>query len=286
MSVSPDPGAPRDPAEYRPRSLMGPSFWALIALCVLCVLAGAGVATLAPRYLANKPAPRAEPAPVSAIPAGQPFAQILAPPVTALAPPATPTGEIDRLNARIAALESQESRTSGAAVAALAAAALVEASQGSRPFPAELAALRTAAPEAPELAALSHLADAGAPSRAALAASFPDYAARAVSAGRTPAEGSGVGDRLIFAISKFVSLRRVGDVAGDSPDARLARAERALQDGDIQGGLKALDGLSPASREALAPWRARAERRAEIDRQAAALRARALRDLAPSRTGA
>ena len=274
MSVSPDPGAPRDPAEYRPRSLMGPSFWALIALCVLCVLAGAGVATLAPRYLANKPAPRAEPAPVSAIPAGQPFAQILAPPVTALAPPATPTGEIDRLNARIAALESQESRTSGAAVAALAAAALVEASQGSRPFPAELAALRTAAPEAPASA------------RWERAASFPDYAARAVSAGRTPAEGSGVGDRLIFAISKFVSLRRVGDVAGDSPDARLARAERALQDGDIQGGLKALDGLSPASREALAPWRARAERRAEIDRQAAALRARALRDLAPSRTGA
>ena len=44
MSAPPDPDeitAPRDPAEYRPKPLMGVGFWALIALCVLCVLAGA-----------------------------------------------------------------------------------------------------------------------------------------------------------------------------------------------------------------------------------------------------
>jgi hypothetical protein len=60
----------------------------------------------------------------------------------------------------------------------------------------------------------------------------------------------------------------------------LARAGRALDDGDVAVALKALDALPPAAREALAPWRAGAERRAEIDRQLAALRLRASQDLA------
>ena len=34
------PDLPKDPAEYRPKPLMGVGFWAMIALCVLCVLAG------------------------------------------------------------------------------------------------------------------------------------------------------------------------------------------------------------------------------------------------------
>lgn len=78
----------------------------------------------------------------------------------------------------------------------------------------------------------------------------------------------------------MVSLRRVGDVAGDSVDAVLARAERAVGDGDLDRAFRTLDRLPPASRDAMAPWRARAERRAEIDRDAQALRARALQELA------
>src|SRR5690606_33243294 len=101
-----------------------------------------------------------------------------------------------------------------------------EASQGSGPFAQELAALRLAAPAAPELAALVRVAETGAPSRAALAAGFPDYAARAASASRAPTEGAGLGDRAAYALSRIVSVRRIGDVPGNRADAILARAER------------------------------------------------------------
>ena len=80
--------------------------------------------------------------------------------------------------------------------------------------------------------------------------------------------------------SSVVTLRRVGDVPGDGVDALLARAERQVEDGDLERALRTLDRLPPTAREAMALWRARAERRAEIDRNAQALRARALQALA------
>ncbi|HVI31617.1 COG4223 family protein [Phenylobacterium sp.] len=290
MTAPPEPAdlsAPKDPAEYRRQPASGSARWAVIALGVVCVLAGAAVGVLAPRMLAARPAP---PAAAEAPLAAEPALSAAAPPATpetSLATPAASSAEIERLTARIAALESQEKSTSRAAAAALAAAALVEATQGARPFSDELASLRAAAPALPELAALSRLAEVGAPTRAALAASFPDYAARAATASRAPGEGAGLSDRVGYALARVVSIRRVGEVTGEGVDARLARAERLVEDGDLDGALRVLDGLSPAAREALAPWRIRAERRAEIDRQAAALRARALRDLGLSaRSGA
>ena len=59
----------------------------------------------------------------------------------------------------------------------------------------------------------------------------------------------------------------------------LARAERQVEDGDLERALHTLDTLPPTAREAMADWRGRAERRTEIDRNAAELRARALRAL-------
>lgn len=282
----PDLSAPKDPAEYRARPLLGPSFWALIALCVLCVLAGAAVAVLAPRFFPKPPAQ-----PVAVAPPTDP-APVVGAPVSvtsdaAAATPLSPDADVEQLKTRIAALESHEKGATQAAAAALAAAALVEATQGPRPFTAELSAVRAAAPDFPELAALSRVAETGAPTRAALAASFPDYAARAAAASRRPGEGAGVMDRVSYVLSRIVTVRRVGETLGEGADAHLARAESYIEDGDLDRALRSLDQLSPAAREALAPWRARAERRAEIDRQAAALRARALHDLAAaSRTGA
>jgi hypothetical protein len=285
MSPTRDPAeisAPKDPAEYRAPRMMGPTFWAMIALCVICVLAGAAVGLVLPRVLANKPQPRPAAEALPPVEAPPPAtAPVTVPgPDGAIQPAGVGSAEIDRLNARIAALETQEHSTTQAAAAALAAAAMVEATQRSGPFVEELSALRAAAPGAPELAVLTRLAEVGAPSRAALAASFPDYAARAASAARAPGDDARIADRIVYALSKIVAVRRVGEVAGAGPDAQLARAERLVEDGDLDGALRVLDKLSPAAREAMAPWRVRAERRAEIDRQAAALRARALRDLA------
>ena len=41
-----------EPDDHEPRPLMGRMFWIMLALSVVCVLAGVGVAALAPRFLA------------------------------------------------------------------------------------------------------------------------------------------------------------------------------------------------------------------------------------------
>lgn len=270
MSGGPERDLPRDPADYRPPRMFGASFWAMIALAALLPLAGYGVAVLGPRLLPPKPKVASAP-PAAAAPAVEP------------APQATPpaAGEVERLQARIAELESRGARSTEAAAAALAAAGVIEASRTSRPFAPEMEALRRAAPELPELAALSRVAAVGAPSRAALAASFPEFAARAAVRARRPADDAGLAQRIGYEISKVVQVRRVDDATGPGADALIAQAELRLSDGDVVGALAVLDRLPPRAQSALRPWREGAERRAEIDRQVSALRARALADLEP-----
>lgn len=281
-TIGPDPAAPRDPADYRPRPLLGVTFWAMIVLMLLCVLAGVAIADFGPRLFGPKPPAKAAAAEPATPPAEAAVATAPTPtPVTAAAPvPAAPPADVARLSARVAALEAQQGRASQAATAALAAAAVVDASQGTGPFADELASLCAISPPSPELLALARLAQAGAPSRTALAVSFPDYAARAASAARAPGPKTGLGERIVYQLSRVVTLRRVGDAAGDGVDEILARAERQVDDGDLDRALRTLDRLPAGARDAMAPWRARAERRAEIDRNAEALRARALQALA------
>jgi hypothetical protein len=279
MSEPSDLSAPKDPADYRPRPLLGVTFWAMLALCVLCVLAGIAVAAYLPHFGGGKPAARPAESPAPAAepaPAAAPSAALA--PIPPQSPAASP--DLTRLSARVGILEARQSHIAQAAAGALAAGAVAQAAQGSGPFADEVASFAAAAPPSPELMALSRLAQTGAPSRTALAASFPEYAARAASAGHAPGEKASLGDRIVYVLSKVVSLRRVGDVPGDSTDAVLARAERAVGDGDLDRAFRALDRLPPAARDAMAPWRTRAERRAEIDRNAQALRARALQELA------
>ncbi|OHB29762.1 MAG: hypothetical protein A2790_07615 [Phenylobacterium sp. RIFCSPHIGHO2_01_FULL_69_31] len=268
-----EPDLPRDPAEYRPRSLAGSGVWAMVAFGVLCVLAGAAVALLAPKLLPERP---------RAPSASNDVATVAAPPPPAALPVvmASPAAEeVARLNARIAMLESQGARTTEAAAAALAAAQLVEASQGSRPFDRELAALKATTPGLPELAALTRLAQTGAPSRTALAASFAPYAAKAARRARKPPEQADLGQRIAYAAAKIVTVRRVDETDGATPDAILRRAELALEEGQVVAALKTLEALPPRARDALAPWREQAERRAQVDREVASLRARAVRAL-------
>ncbi len=280
MSVPPDPAelsAPRDPADYGPPRLMTRSFWLVMAFGLICVLAGAAITAFGPTLFRAKPHPAPDaPAPhydAPARPASEPVADTAPTP-----PPAPPTEAVARLSGRIDQLETAQARATEGAAAALAASALLDAAQTSRPFPEELAALAAVSPPSAELRALRRLAETGAPSRAALAADFPDYAARA--AGAAHVRGDGLLGRVEAAFARVVVVRRVGEAAGNGPDALLARAERQVQDGDIERALRTLDALSPAGREAVAPWRVRAEQRAEIDRRISGLRAQALEDLA------
>ncbi len=290
MSFPPDASdisAPKDPADYRPRPLLGVTFWAMLALMFLCVLAGVGVANYGPRLFSPKLAVRAatEGASVAeaAAPPSLPSIALAAPP--SVSSPTEPSPDVARLSARVANLEAQQIHASQAAAAALVASAVVEAAQGTGPFAEELSSLRAISPPSAELQALARLAPTGAPSRTALAESYPEYAAHAASAARAPGDKAGLGDRIVYELSRVVSLRHVGDMPGDSVDALLSRAERQVNDGDLDRALHTLDRLPPGARDAMASWRTRAERRAEIDRNASALRVRALQALANEARG-
>lgn len=272
--------APRDPGSYS-RRRAGLGVGALILFGIACVAGGYSLARFGPTLpdiYPDKPragatsevAPwAAEPPPVTAEEA----------PIAAPAPIALPAPAGDDATARrLDALEANRGKLASASASALAASALMQAAQGSRPFAPEVKALAELAPSL-DLRALQVDAERGAPSRAALAASFPDYAARAASAARAPGDGAGVLDRVGYALGRVVALRRVGEVPGDGPDAILARAERQIDDGDIVGALATLDALPAGAKDALGPWRDRAERRAKIDREIAAIRAQALQEL-------
>ena len=282
MTVAPDPAeiaAPRDPALYAPRRVLGPGFWAVIAFGVLCVAAGAALARFGPSWFAPK-APVAVQQPVGGVAPVQPpsdrplFGGPVAPPTPTVAPE-----NVARLENRVALLEAGQQRALDAAGAALAAATLADAARTSRPFAEELAGLERVLPLSTDLRALSRLAQDGAPTRAGLADEFETLAARTVVAAHDPGRNADFLARLRHALSSIVSIRQVGAIQGGAPDAVLARAQKQLNEGDIEGALRALESLPPSAQTVLAPWRAAAERRVEIDRHIAAIRADALAGL-------
>lgn len=274
MTIAPDPAEitpPHSSAAYARRRGLGG--WTVLGLCAASLIAGAALAAYAPRWRhveeTQVPAP--------ARPLVTPTVQTPALPVPA---PSEPTGDVTGLQSRVQALESGQDRTVQAAAAALAAALLSDASRTSRPFTRELTAVEQVLPMSPDTAPLRRLAQTGAPTRAALSAEFDDAAAKAAVAARDPGEEGGFLDRLSFALASVVTIRRVGSTVGDQPDAVLARAERQVDEGDIDGALTTLNTLPVGARRAMAAWRLGAERRAEIDRHVVAIRATALAGLA------
>lgn len=284
MTTAPDPAEltpPTDPARYGRRRAFGVAFWAVLALVVVVFAVGVAGARLWPRISGAAPAqPASGVQPVLALPDLGLTRPAAPPPATPAAPaPLEPSAEITALQARVAALEAGQTRTVNAAAAALAAASLAEATQGSGPFDAELAALERLMPLSAEVRALKPFAEGGAPSRAALAAEFDAAAAKASIAARDPGETGGFLDRLRHALSSIVTIRQVGSTTGAAPDAVLARADAAVAEGDIAGALTLLRDLPPAAAQAMAPWQSRALQRVAVDRQVAAIRSRAISDL-------
>lgn len=285
MNAAPDPAeivAPSDPALYARKRVMGPSVWVWLFLCLLCAVLGAGVAWFGPTLFPAKSSPTA---PISAAPSPKPIAERLAPTPTptveaSVAAPVAPAADVERLDGRVTALETTQKSVADAAAAALAVSTMAEAANSSRPFSEELAGLQRVLPGSPSLRALEPLARLGAPTRAGLAVQFGNLAGRAASAARNPGADADLFARIRYALSSIVSIRHVGSIKGSTPDAILARAQVLLDEGDIEGAVAALEALPDPAREVLAPWFAAANRRVEIDRHVASVRADALASLA------
>jgi hypothetical protein len=283
MTLAPDPvdsDAPRDPTLYRRRRLLGPGFWALIVFGIVCVAAGVALARFGPTWFSRartQPAiqqPVIDPTPPPSA-ASQPLRG--APSAAAVPPPASE--DVTQLEGRVAVLETGQQRALDAAGAALAAATLADAARTARPFAEELASLERVLPLSSDLRALARLAQDGAPTRAGLADEFETLAGRAAVAARDPGRNADFLARLRHALSSIVSIRQVGSTQGQSPEAVLGRAQRLLNEGDIEGALAAVERLPPVAQAVLSPWRAAAERRVEVDRHIAAIRADALAGL-------
>jgi hypothetical protein len=156
----------------------------------------------------------------------------------------------------------------------LAAAQLRDALAAGRPFAGELALVRDIAGDgvpASEFAALVPYAKDGIETRASLARRFPALANAAVAAARAEQMQGPLGE-LIERAQGFLSIRRIGDVPGDSPTARLARAETRLAADDLAGAVGELEGIQGSAWAApVLPWIETARRRLAAERAAAAL---------------
>ena len=171
---------------------------------------------------------------------------------------------VDKARTEASAVGAGEKKALGAARASAVvgvAARLSSAIESGLPFAQELGLLAPLTQGDAKLgeitAALQPYAQAGVPSRASLAASFPAVAKAALA---DDLADDSFGERVLGKIKSIVSLRRVGaDVPGDEVEAKLARAEAALDAGDVAKAVDLVKSMPPQTSKATSAWLARAE---------------------------
>jgi hypothetical protein len=162
---------------------------------------------------------------------------------------------------------------------ATAIANLTRAAQGSSPFTAEYDVVAAMSPGDPGLAGIASLATTGVPTAGTLIASFGNAADTALDAERIAQSGGGWSG--VWAnFMALVSSRPVGEVAGDSTESRIARAELRMKAGDLSAAVKELSAIEGAARDPLRPWLADARARVDLEGQLAELNTRAIKALA------
>lgn len=171
---------------------------------------------------------------------------------------------VDKARAEAGARSAGEQKALGAARASAVigiAARLGAALESGLPFATDLALLAPLTQGDAKLgemaAALQPYAQSGVASRAALLGEFPAVAKAALA---DDLADDSFGSRLVGKLKGIVSLRRVGaDVEGDTVEAKLARAEAALEAGDLAKAVELVESMPPQSTRATAGWLARAQ---------------------------
>ncbi|HZF35902.1 MAG TPA: uroporphyrinogen-III synthase [Candidatus Angelobacter sp.] len=219
-------------------------------------------------------------------------------------------GDIAALKAQLAAIDqalTARGQDAGGVAFALAVGNLGGALSTARPFAAELTALTELAAKDPALAAqvktltapLAERAAVGVPTLVELQSRFPATARAIVDAAKQTAPAtvenpesrswyerplgwlSSAGDWL----ASQISVRPVGDVAGDDAGARVARAEVRLSQNDLAAAAKELEGLSGPPATAAAAWLGDAQARLAVEQVVTALQAAAVTRLGASAAG-
>lgn len=201
--------------------------------------------------------------------------------------------DIEALRGRFAAIEdamqrlrSEVGAASKAAAAdavvrrAVAAEALRAVVERAAPFSVELSALKALGADPAAVAALEPLAASGLPSAAALQREFGP-ASQAILAVAGAGRGDGdVLERLKAGAERLVRIRPTTEVAGEEPNAIVARAEAQLGRGDVAAALSELKRLSPTLQQPAAAWMQRAQARTEAIETVRRLATEAMRAMA------
>ena len=195
------------------------------------------------------------------------------------------------LDARLEDMAKTQSARAQAAVvqvraSIVAAGKLREALRSSAPFVQPLAEFREAAAGDAGLTAiaddLAPYADSGIPVLATVREEF-DAAARRIAQAVRQVEGEGWLAGVANRLSALVSVRRTQFAAeDDSPDAALARADVAVETGDLPAAVAALEKLTGAPRQAADDWIHRAKARIVAEQAMAALHVHAVSAMSPA----
>lgn len=176
---------------------------------------------------------------------------------------------LDQIAARLGSVETQAKAMSDASPEAMAAARIVLAERVQRalasgkPFAGDIAALTKSGVTSADLAALTAVATAGAPTREALQAGFRKHGAmfqREV----MPASESW-SDKLLALASRVVTVRPVGDSGSTDPATLPIRLEAAIAAGDIVKSAALWNQLPEPARRASAEFGADLQKRATAD---------------------
>ncbi|WP_159586201.1 COG4223 family protein [Chelativorans xinjiangense] len=170
-------------------------------------------------------------------------------------------GDLQALSERVA---SQDEGPRLALV--VAASALRSAVERGEPFAGELETYSALAPNAPELEPLRQYADTGIPTRAELAEEAPTVASRIAAVASAPPAEAGFFDRLMASARSAVTVRPVGEVEGEAPEAIAARMEAAVLKGDYAEALAEYETLPPEAQGAASGFAERLRARQAADR--------------------
>ncbi|MAN60949.1 MAG: hypothetical protein CMI60_03280 [Parvibaculum sp.] len=189
--------------------------------------------------------------------------------------------QINTLTLQVAALEEEVSRPDPTAEAALgiALANLTRAIDAGTAFDAELHAIAALAREDPAVAALAEVAPKGVRSFASLAQEFSDLVDALLTAERRAGRETFY-ERIVGSALSIVTVRRIGDVEGDTVEAIVARIETRLAQEDLSGALSEAKLLNGPAADVAAAWVGDVEARQRTDLLVRDLSARVLAHVA------
>ncbi|MEX0840357.1 MAG: mitofilin family membrane protein [Parvibaculum sp.] len=198
--------------------------------------------------------------------------------LTTLAP------QIEAMESRVVALEEKKDDPDAAARAALglALANLARVAETTGPFKAELDVVESFLPGEAGLEALSGAATSGVATRASLKARFPSVVESVFDAERR-ADEEGLWSRFVANAKSLVTIRRTGEISGETTEAVVARMEERLKTDDLAGAVSEGEALQGPAREAASTWLRDAQARLETETLLRDLSAHVATQLSPDK---